>query len=67
LVKTSPGSLWLAAQALPCHATQMSTWAIGELLLLLSILYFSYCPWSLTKLVKISEPSSQILLCDAAA
>jgi hypothetical protein len=45
----------------------MSTWAIGELLLLLSILYFSYWSWSLTKQVKISEPSSQILLCDAAA
>jgi hypothetical protein len=25
LVKTSPGSLWLAAQALPCHAIQTST------------------------------------------
>jgi hypothetical protein len=36
LVKTSPGSLWLAAQALPCHAIQTSTWVIGEHLLLLS-------------------------------
>jgi hypothetical protein len=34
LVKSSAGSLWLAAQALPCHAIQMSTWAIGESLLL---------------------------------
>jgi hypothetical protein len=25
LVKSSPGSLWLAAQALPCHAIQTST------------------------------------------
>jgi hypothetical protein len=27
-VKSSSGSLWLAAQALPCHAIQMSTWAM---------------------------------------
>jgi hypothetical protein len=27
LMKSSPGSLWLAAQALPCHAIQTSTWA----------------------------------------
>jgi hypothetical protein len=26
-VKSSPGSLWPAAQALPCHAVQTSTWA----------------------------------------
>jgi hypothetical protein len=26
-VKSSSGSLWLAAQALPCHAIQTSTWA----------------------------------------
>jgi hypothetical protein len=50
LVKTTPGSLWLAAQALPCHATQTSTWAIGEFLLLISILYFSYWSRSLTEI-----------------
>jgi hypothetical protein len=27
-VKSSSGSLWLAAQALPCHAIQTSTWAM---------------------------------------
>jgi hypothetical protein len=66
-VKSSLGRAWSAARALPRYAGQVCTWASGELLLLLSIFYFSYWPWSLTKLVKISEPSSQILLCDAAA
>jgi hypothetical protein len=28
MVKTTLGSLWPAAQALPCHAVQMSTWAM---------------------------------------
>jgi hypothetical protein len=66
-VKTSLGRAWSAARALPRHAGQVCTWASGELLLLLSTFCFSYWPWSLTILVKISEPSSQIPLCDAAA
>jgi hypothetical protein len=48
LVKTSPGSLWLAVQALPCHAIQTSTWAIGEHSFSSPILYSSHWPWSLT-------------------
>jgi hypothetical protein len=62
-VKTSPGSLWLAAQALPCHAIQMSTWAIGEHLLLLSNPLLLSLATVSDQLVKISEPSSQTLLC----
>jgi hypothetical protein len=67
VVKASLGCAWSAAWALPRHASQVCTWASGELLLLLSTLCFSYWPWSLTILVKISEPSSQIPLCFAAA
>jgi hypothetical protein len=66
-VKTSLGRAWSAARALPRHAGQVCTWASGELLLLLSTFYFSNWPWSVTILVKTSEPSSQILLCVAAA
>jgi hypothetical protein len=65
LVKTSPGSLWLAAQALPCHAIQTSTWAIGEHLLLLSNPLLLSLATVSDQLVKISEPSSQTLLCAA--
>jgi hypothetical protein len=66
-VKTSLGRAWSAARALPRHAGQVCTWATGELLLLFSTLCFSPWPWSPTMLVKTSEPSSQILLCVAAA
>jgi hypothetical protein len=66
-VKTSLSRAWSAARALPRHACQVCTWASGELLLLLFTFCSSYWPWSLTILVKTSEPSSQILLCVAAA
>jgi hypothetical protein len=65
LVKTSPGSLWLAAQALPCHAIQTSTWAIGEYLLLLSNPLLLSLATVSDQLVKIGEPGSQTLLCAA--
>jgi squalene cyclase len=66
LVKSSPGSLWLAAQALPCHAIQMSTWAMMSVIPPLNLLLLSLAMVS-DQLVKISEPSSQTLLCDAVA
>jgi hypothetical protein len=66
-VKTSLGHAWSVPRALPRHAGQVCTWVSGELVLLLSAFCFSYWPWSLTILVKISEPSSQIPLYDAAA
>jgi hypothetical protein len=66
-VKASLGCAWSAARALPHHAGQVCTWATGEPLLLLSTFCFTHWPWSLTMLVKTSEPSSQSLLCDAAA
>jgi hypothetical protein len=66
-VKTSLGRAWSVVRALPRHAGQVCTWASGELLLLLSTFFFSNWPWSLTILVKTSVPSSQILLCVAAA
>jgi hypothetical protein len=60
-VKSSLGRAWSAARALPRHAGQVCTWATGEsLLLLLSTLCSSQWTWSLTMLVRISEPSSQI-------
>jgi hypothetical protein len=40
-VKTSPGSLWLAAQALPCHAIQMSTWAMVSVISSFLLFFFS--------------------------
>jgi hypothetical protein len=40
-VKSSPGRAWLAAQALPRHAGQVNTWAIGEPLLHLSANLYS--------------------------
>jgi hypothetical protein len=61
----SPGSLWLAAQALPCHATQTSTWASGELSYPLYLLLFSSMAMVSDPLVKLSEPSSLSLLSDA--
>jgi hypothetical protein len=64
-VKTSPGNLWLAAQALPCHAIQMSTW---EMVSVISSPYSSSSPATITgHLVKISELSSQALFCDAVS
>jgi hypothetical protein len=46
LVKSSPGSLWLAVQALPCHAIETSTWAMVSVIppLNLSTFYFSLWP-----------------------
>jgi hypothetical protein len=35
-MKSSPGRAWLAVRALPHHASQVSTWAIGEQFLLFS-------------------------------
>jgi squalene cyclase len=66
LVKSSPGSLWLATQALPCHAIQTSTWAMMSVIPPLNLLLLSLAMVS-DQLVKISEPSSQTLLCDAVA
>jgi hypothetical protein len=40
-VQSSPGRALLAARALPRHAGQVSTWAIGEHLLLLSATLYS--------------------------
>jgi hypothetical protein len=40
-VRTSPGSLWLAAQALPCHANQMSTWAMVSVISSSLLFFFS--------------------------
>jgi hypothetical protein len=40
-VKTSPGSLWLAAQALPCHAIQMTTWAMVSVISSSLLFFFS--------------------------
>jgi hypothetical protein len=47
-VKTSPGSPWPAAQALPCHAVQACAWASGEcvpFLLFLSPLFSGHGYW----------------------
>jgi hypothetical protein len=66
-VKSSLGRAWSAARALPRHAGQVCTWVTGESLLLPLPLLLFHWPWSLTMLVKTSEPSSQSLLCDAAA
>jgi hypothetical protein len=47
-VKTSPGSPWPAARALPCHAVQACTWASGELVSILlfpSSLFYGYGYW----------------------
>jgi hypothetical protein len=55
-----------AGPALPCHPDEhLGVW--WALLLLLTTFCFSHWPWSLTMLVRTSEPSSQSLLCDAAA
>jgi hypothetical protein len=66
-VKSSLGSTWLAVRALPRHVGQVCTWATGESLLHPLPLLLFHWPWSLTMLVKTSEPSSQSLLCDAVA
>jgi hypothetical protein len=39
-VKSSPGRAWLAARALPRHASQVSTWVIGEQFLLPSATFY---------------------------
>jgi hypothetical protein len=66
-VKSSLGSLWPAAQALPCHAVQTSTWAMVSVTS--PPLYSSpSSPATVSDhLVKVSEPSSQTLFCDAAS
>jgi hypothetical protein len=67
MVKTTLGSLWPAAQALPCHAVQMSTQAMVSVTS--PPLYSS--PSSPAKvsvhLVKVSDPSSQTLFYDAVS
>jgi hypothetical protein len=67
LVKTSPGSLWLAAQALPCHAIQISSWATASVISPLKSSASLSLAMVSDQLVKISEPSSQTLLYDVAA
>jgi hypothetical protein len=47
VVKSSPGSLWPAARALPRHAVQTYAWAYGERVLLLLPLSSLLWPWLL--------------------
>jgi hypothetical protein len=71
MVKTTLGSLWPAAQALPCHAVQTSTQAM------VSATSSPFYPSSSSSssslatvsghLVKVSEPNSQTLFCDAVS
>jgi hypothetical protein len=65
-VKSSSGRAWLAARALPRHASQVCTWASGEcgspplpLPSLLWPLLLAIWPW-------IAAPSSQTWFCEAA-
>jgi hypothetical protein len=59
-VKTSLGSPWLAARALPRHAIQACAWALASKPLLLYPILFSLATVS-GHLAKASEPSSQIV------
>jgi hypothetical protein len=66
VVKTTLGSLWPAAQALPCHAVQTSTQAMVSMSS--SSLPFPFSPAMASgHLVKTSEPSSQTLFYDAVS
>jgi hypothetical protein len=65
-VKTSSGSLWLAARALPRHAVQTSTWVPVSVSFFLSTPLLSSLAKVFGHLAKASEPSSQTELCDAA-
>jgi hypothetical protein len=67
VVKTTLGSLWPAVQALPCHAVQTSTQAMVSVTS--PPLYSSpSSPATVSgHLVKVSEPSSQTLFCDAVS
>jgi hypothetical protein len=66
LVKSSPGRAWLAARALPRHASQVSTWAIGEKLLLPSATFYSSMAVVIGHLVMIGCTKLTDLACDAA-
>jgi hypothetical protein len=55
-VKSSPGRAWLAARALPRHASQVSTWAIGEQFLVPSATFYS-------SMAAITGHTSHDLLC----
>jgi hypothetical protein len=70
LVKSSPGSLWLAAQALPCHAIQTSTWATVSVVPPLNLLLLFLWPWFLTSwsrsVSQAHRPCSVMLLPDAS-
>jgi hypothetical protein len=66
-MKSSPGRAWLAVRALPRHASQVSTWAMGEHLLLLSVTLFSLMTPASDHLVMIWCSKLPNLACDATA
>jgi hypothetical protein len=65
-MKSSPGRAWLVARALPRHAGQVNTWAIGEHLLLLSATLYSPMTTVSDHLVMIWCSKLPNLACDAA-
>jgi hypothetical protein len=69
-VKSSPGSLWPAAQALPCHAVQTSTWATVSVISSPSNLPLLLWPWSTAiwsgSVSQAHRPSYVMLLVDAS-
>jgi hypothetical protein len=66
LMKSSLGRAWLAARALPRHVGQVSTWAMGEHLLLLSATIYSLMTPASDHLVMIWCSKLPNLACDAA-
>jgi hypothetical protein len=67
MVKTTLGSLWPAAQALPCHAVQTNTQAMVSVTSPPLYSYPSSPATVSSHLVKVSEPSSQTLFYDAVS
>jgi hypothetical protein len=65
-VKSSPGRAWLAARALPRHASKVSTWAIGEQFILPSATVYSSMAAVTGHLVMIGCAKLTDLACDAA-
>jgi hypothetical protein len=72
LMKSSLGTLWPAAQALPCHAIQISSWATVSVIPLSNPLPLSLSlwPWFLTNwsrsVSQARRPCSVMLLPDAS-
>jgi hypothetical protein len=66
-VKSSSGSLWPAAQALPCHVIQTSTRATVSEISPLSNLLLLLWPRSLANWSRLVSQASQTLFCDALA